>query len=83
MAAKAPAHTKAYKANVPVGVKNPIMGRNVSPTTVLEPQLVAVASAEPSERTERGNNLWENFGLDQYVFMLFSSNNAKGCESRK
>lgn len=47
----------AYRANVPTGEKISIMGRKVRPMRVLEPQFVAVASAEPSERTERGKSL--------------------------
>jgi hypothetical protein len=54
----------AYKANVPTGVKNSIMGRKVRPIRVLDAQFVAVARAEPRERTERGKSLFDLLGKE-------------------
>jgi len=49
--------TAVYSAKVPRGVSASIMGKNVSPIRKLEPQFVAVARAEPMERTGRGKSL--------------------------
>lgn len=46
----------AYAPKVHVGVSNSIIGRKVSPTTKLQPQLVAVDMEDPRDRTLRGNN---------------------------
>lgn len=46
----------AYTPKVHDGVSRSIIGRKVSPTTKLQPQLVSVEMDDPRDRTLKGNN---------------------------
>jgi hypothetical protein len=50
------AQMAAYTPKVHDGVSNSIIGKKVSPTMKLQPQLVAVEMDDPRDRTLRGNN---------------------------